>query len=658
MTLASDITSNKKMLQDAVAIATKGTHCGMCRIDFLGTGLCPSGKKHGFLAYWPQGRMELVKHLNQGTIKPTKKLLEIANSCSLCGTCDKQCNFTTQLRPEKVAKALKDYVNTLDQSEFQSVPEDDILRGLREIVGDEWATNDPNIIVSYTRSIIPIDVELKYYIVMPENTEQVSKIIQFANKHNIPYMARSGGTLCSVTASYILTKAFSLDHGIVIDLLRLKKLEIHPESSTATVGAGITTFELQKAAYTHKLRVLAAEAGAHYCSNIATTGIISTWGNNYGAFADNFVDVTQVDERGSITKHSDIGIENPYSAETGFANVTMTPSKIITEAIVKLHPVFDDEVAVFVPFTDLKDALRMLLKLGKRDVGLSLAVLSAKYLAEFLSPTIQISRDFEHICKHYLKLNWVVSVIGTKDDQKIVEDIAEYTMDQPLLKSLILGAPRFSTLKDSEFLRILSEEDDPLKALFTGPMRTHLEKSLDPSPEQVAQVYDADLQDFFKKVYSKPEMTDVVWLHAFRILPTRMLRQRMFSGPGGSIWSGDMDYVLKWIQMFADVGDKYQLEHSLGFITPLDHGNFAYMEYDYFFDHNDPDLGHKIGKTVIETMEQSYVMGKVITLFDYLSKGMHRKEHILYPLPKGISKEEQVMFKELLESTLGSEETW
>lgn len=648
------VTLKKTGLEDAVAIARKGTHCGMCRIDFLGTGLCPSGKKHGYLAYWPQGRMELVKHLNEGRIKPTEKLLEIANSCTLCGICDKQCNFTTQLRPEKVAKALKEYVNTLDKSEYQSIPEDEILRGLREIVGEEWATNDPFIILSYVRSIIPPDSEKDYYITMPENTEQVSKIIKFANKHNIPFMARSGGTTFSVTEPTVLIKAFSLDHGIVIDLLRLKKLEIHPESSSATVGAGITTFELQKAAYKHKLRACVAEAGAHYCSNIATTGIISTWGNNYGSFADNFINVTVVDDKGIIKNHSDVEISNPYSAETGFANMTLTPSKIITESIVKLHPIFDDEVAVLVPFTDLKDALSMLLKLGKRDVGLSLAVLSAKYLAEFLSPTPQITKDFEYICKNYMKLNWVVSVICNKDDQKIVEEMAECTIDQSLMKSLILGSPRFSSLKDSEFLKILSEEDDPLKAIFAGPMRKHLEKSLDSSPEQLAKVYDKDLQDFFRKLYSKPEMTDVVWLHAFRILPTRMLRQRMFMGPGGSIWTGDIDHILDWIQMFADVGDKYKLEHSLGFITPLDHGNFAYMEYDYFYDHNDPELADKISKTFIETMEQSLVMGKVVTLLDYLFKGMYRKEHVLYPVPEGISEDDQVVFKELIESVLGS----
>ena len=83
MKTTKNVAFDKASLEDAVAIARKGTHCGMCRIDFLGTGLCPSGKKHGYLAYWPQGRMELVKHLNEGRIKPTEKLLEIANSCTL-----------------------------------------------------------------------------------------------------------------------------------------------------------------------------------------------------------------------------------------------------------------------------------------------------------------------------------------------------------------------------------------------------------------------------------------------------------------------------------------------------------------------------------------------------------------------------------------------
>ena len=135
-------------LDDALTIAKKGTHCGMCKIDFLGTGVCPAGKKHGFLPYWPQGRMELIQALASKKIKPTKTLIDIVNSCNNCGICDRQCNFITQLRPTKVQEALKEYVSQLDATQFQDVAEDEIVKKLRKIVGPKWATNDPVIIAS------------------------------------------------------------------------------------------------------------------------------------------------------------------------------------------------------------------------------------------------------------------------------------------------------------------------------------------------------------------------------------------------------------------------------------------------------------------------------------------------------------------------------
>ncbi|MBN1860591.1 MAG: FAD-binding protein [Candidatus Thermoplasmatota archaeon] len=644
--------------EEALTIANKGTHCGMCRIDFLGTGLCPSGKKHGYLAYWPQGRMQIFKMLQSGKVRPTEKLIEIVNSCPLCGICDKQCNFATQLRPEKVAKALKDYVEQLKPNDFQKIPEDSILQGLQEIVGKQWATNDSIIIASYVHSIIAPDVDLNFYIVMPENTRQVAEIIKFANKNNIPFLPRGGGTALSIATPTVLSNAINLDHGIVIDLLRLKKLEIHPENSTALVGAGITAFELQKEAYKHKLRANVAEAGAHVCSNIATTGIVTTWGNRYGCFADNFVDLELVDNDGNIKSHHDMNISNPYAADNSFSNISLSPSYIITEISVKLFPIFEDEEAVFVPFDNLEEALDMVIHLGRRGVGLSLAVLSYKYLAEFICPTPEIAKDFEDICKNYLKLKYVVDVVCTKDDKKIVEDMAEYIIDQPMLKTLILGSPKLASLKNSEFMKILSEEDDPLKAVFAGPMKTHFEKGLDGSPEQMAKVYDPDLQGFFKKVYSNPDMTNVVWLHAFRILPSRLMRQQMTMGPGGAVWAGDKQHILKWVDMFSEVGNKYNVEHALGFISPLDNGKLIYIEYDYFYDHNDLDAAKRISKTLLETTEKSLVMGQIFTLINYLFKGIHRKEHVLYPLPKGLTEEEQTVFRDVLHSVLGEFEEW
>jgi hypothetical protein len=48
-------------------------------------------------------------------------------------------------------------------------------------------------------------------------------------------------------------------------------------------------------------------------------------------------------------------------------------------------------------------------------------------------------------------------------------------------------------------------------------------------------------------------------------------------------------------------------------------------------------------------------MGGIITLFSLIFKGIYKKEHTLYPIPKPISEDELVLFKELLKTLLGEE---
>jgi len=153
-------------------------------------------------------------------------------------------------------------------------------------------------------------------------------------------------------------------------------------------------------------------------------------------------------------------------------------------------------------------------------------------------------------------------------------------------------------------------------------------------------------------------MTNVVWLHAFRILPSRLMRQMMTMGPGGAVWAGDKNHILKWVDMFDKVGDKYKIEHALSLISPLNNGKFIYIEYDYFYDHNDLDAANRISMTLLETTEKSLVMGKIFTLINYLFKGIYRKEHVLYPLLEGLTKEEQEIFRDVLHSVLGEFEQW
>jgi hypothetical protein len=292
------------------------------------------------------------------------------------------------------------------------------------------------------------------------------------------------------------------------------------------------------------------------------------------------------------------------------------------------------------------------MELAKRNIGLSLAVISSKYLSEFISPTNKIAEDFEYIATKYLRFNFIVDVVCDKYDKKIIEDLAEVTIDQKMMKTLILGSPKFASLKESEFLKILSEEDNPLKAIFAGPMKSHLEKALEPSAKQIAKVYDEDLQDFFEKVYTKPEMTDVVWLHAFRILPSRLLRQRMFMLRGGYIVA-DKKKILDLNDMLNKVGDKYNLSNALGFISFLENGKLAFVEYDYYFDHLDPDSHNRLNQSIVESLQLELKIKGLLPIEYVFHKGLFRKEHLFYPMPEGLSDEELKILGEMVQTVVG-----
>jgi hypothetical protein len=637
-------------LDSAIKIAEKATHCGMCRIDFLETGLCSAGVKNGFAAYWPDGRMELLLALTRKELQPTEKLFDIVNSCDMCGRCDKQCHFITNLRPSKVQEALKDFVEALDEKDFVKVTEDAVLKQLREIVGTEWATNDPAIVKSYSRSIIPQDSSNSFYIVMPKTSAQIVKIAEIAKKNNIPLRPRGAGTFLVLALHTLLAKPVSISKGIIIDFGRMKKIEINPETYTATIEPGVTAFELQKAAYANNMRACIAEPAASVCANIASFGIISTWMNMYGWGSDLFIDAEYVEEDGKLAHLSDVDISNPYAAPHGLESLTLTPPKIVTQMTVKLFPKNKNEKAVLIPYSSLSEALAFAHELARKRLGLSVAVISRKYLADFIAPTNSIAENFNYVAEKHLKMNYLVDIVGNAEYIEAIKKKAEAIIEEKMAKKLILGVSKLAAMKDSEFLKILAKEPDPLKIVFGGPLKEHLEQILGETAE-IASAFDNDLQKFFEQVYSKPEMTDVIWLHSFRILPSRMIRQRLFMVRGGFM-QGDDATILKTHDMLRDVGEKYELEHALGFISFLEHGKLAFLEYDYYFDHNDKKAMDNLNKAIGESLIGELIINNVLPVEYVFHKGLNRKENLFYPLPKGISKEDILRFQELMHKLL------
>ena len=46
-------------IKEALETAKNCRHYAMCKIDFLGNGVCPSGLEKQYVSFYPEGRMDL-----------------------------------------------------------------------------------------------------------------------------------------------------------------------------------------------------------------------------------------------------------------------------------------------------------------------------------------------------------------------------------------------------------------------------------------------------------------------------------------------------------------------------------------------------------------------------------------------------------------------
>jgi hypothetical protein len=605
-------------------IAAQCRHYAMCKIDYLGTGICASGLENHYVSYFPQGRMDIYDALIKGLIPITRELEKIVDSCDLCGICDKQCHFVTGMRPMKVMKALKQHFRDWKDkgNKIFQAESDPNLDALRDIVGWKWASNDPAILVTYANDPFPLaEMRMPRYVVLPKTREEVAALVRFSNARGLPFVVRgNGGSVFG----------FVFSDGIVMDMQRMKGIKIDAENWIALVEPGVTSFELQQEVVKQGFRVNTAEPAATVCGNIICTGLFSTWSNVYGMNADTFVDMEFVGFDGNIFQLNEPTAPNAFCFEN-----KLTPSPgICTQAHVRLHPTTDDEEGLIVPFSNFEEAAAFAREMSKRRIGLAIGVLGGHYLSTFMSPSADLAVKIRSCLTDILGMTYVVLIIGDRFAREAVVSMHKSVIDSELFRMFMLGLPR---LADDEWINLVSGMDGdqpPYEILLRKEMRPVLDAVLQPSPETAAAVADEDLRIFYKKLYARPEMTDMVWLNMFRILSARMSRHKhMFA----FLFYVPMDRVDVIEQLCAGLGkiaDKHGICHDYGFLTPLDMGKRGILEYDYYIDHQDCHEKEKIRKAAVEFepyLDNLSAGTKGVKWLKYIfSQGCARKEAFLY----------------------------
>ncbi|HEY5535419.1 MAG TPA: FAD-dependent oxidoreductase [Ignavibacteria bacterium] len=610
-------------MDEILKTAKNCRHYAMCKIDFLGSGVCSSGLKKHFVSFYPQGRMILYEALAENKISVTEKCVEIADSCDLCGKCDYQCYFVNEMRPTKVMEALKNHVETFinNGGKIKPAKEDSILTEIRKIVGNDWATNDEGITVTYSHDLSAIsEPKMPDYVVMPNTKEEIASLVKLFKHHNIPYTMRGNG-------QNLL--GFAINEGAIMDLNRMKTIEFDEKNWMVKVGPGVAAFDLQKQAQKRGYRINAAEPAALVCANIMCSGIMSTFSTTYGINADNFVDAEFVNHDGLFFNLNDISSPNLYS----YKNLEHKNSPgICVSANIRLHPVTEDERGILVPFETLNNALDFIKDCSVRRIGLALGIVGVEYISTFLSPTKKMASDIKNIFTEKLNIPWLVVVIGDKFAIRSIGEMGFPYFDERLFKALYLGLP---SLKNAQWLELAKEfsDDVPYSYLKIKSFAEIFETALAPSAKLYSQEVDKELSPFFEKLFSRPEMTDILWLNTYRIMSTRLGRKKPFL-PALLYLPIDKKLINEFCDKFRLIAEKYHIDNDFGFITPIDNGKRCIFEYDFFYDYNDPDEIQRIRQVGMEAnmlIDEYSVKTGVVKGHPYvLYQGFCRKENLLY----------------------------
>ena len=609
-------------MNDVLKTAKNCRHYAMCKIDFLGTGLCKSGAEKHYVSFYPQGRMDLYAALAENRIPVTEKCVEIAESCDLCGRCDYQCYFVTEMKPSIVMKALKEHVrlHLNNGGVVLTAEKDSVLDGLKEIVGDYWATSDRAVALTYSHDPCPIaEPRMPDYVIMPDSTAEISAVIKLLKSHKIPYAVRGNGSS---------VMGFVMSEGAVIDLGRMKTIDFDEKNWLVKIGPGVAAFDLQKAAVKRGFRVNVAEPSALVCANIMCSGLFSTFSASYGTAADNYIDAEFVGHDGEVFRLSDKSAPNLFA----FRKEDSAIPGICSSAYIRLHPVTSDEGAAFVPFESLEKALDFARECAMRRIGLAIGVLGGEYISVFLSPTKKLAAKVKDTFRDKLKIEYLVLVIGDKYALGSIKEMGYNYFDNRMIRILNLGLPSLTTAKWLDLMDELADEE-PFSYLGLKRFPDLAEAALAPSPAQLVRDVDPELRPFFEKLYSRPEMTDAVWLNMFRIISSRMGREKhvlilIIYLPI------DNELIIEINREFKRIADSHGLKNDFGFITPLDNGKRCVFEYDYYLDHNDPDEILKMRQALMEagTMIERYSTetGTVTWIRHVFCQGFSRKESFLY----------------------------
>ena len=613
-----------------IDIANNCRNCGMCRIDYLGTGRCDAAEEHVNFAHHPHGRLKVFKALQSGELPLTTETQKVVDSCTLCGSCNIQCYFQIEMAPGDVfATKKKVFRERVKTEEIKVWEPDHILLELLAIVGETWAFNDPTILTAYTTfGSLSSEEKKPAYVVLPKDAEETAAVVRVANHHKIPFLPISSGT----NSSNLIQ-----DNVLFIDMGRMKTLNINVDQQWAEVGAGIIAFDLQQAAMKKGLRFSIGESAAGVCANQVSTGIHSFFGYKKGMMADHYIEAEIVTLDGEVL--------NTTSAEA--PQITTSPKDyyqpklpfICTKLKIKLHPVQDDETVIFIPFREFNEGLSVTRHLAEEGLGIGLGIVGVEVLSEFLSMSEEDAENFLDIARHYLKINYAIMMMLTETDLNSLKALyPELTIiSRTSMQRVIQGIPAITGPESMALIEEVMDEDKPYDYIF-GEMMDYFLKQIEVSPEEVTALFshieNKALRKALDRHYFDPEYSDPQYWFNYRMFSPRFLRSHWFFSVMYFTDTDNFDVVNEICTRNRKFGELHNIKNEFCYIMPMDGGKRFFFEYEFFCDQRDEAALQRLKKIFFLLAHDSKRMTKneqgVYPVLNTLFNGMNKRQYYLY----------------------------
>lgn len=222
----------------------------------------------------------------------------------------------------------------------------------RSIVGEEWFLNSPEDLAAYSYDSFLLEFKPDG-IIVPKSAEEISKIMEVANREKIPVIPRGAGT-------NICGSSVAREGGIIMAFHRMNKiLEIDPENMCAVVQPGVVNADLQKAVARYKL-MYPPDPASMFVSTIGGNVALNAGGPRgvkYGVTRDYLLGLEVVLPSGEIITTGGKTLKNVSGYDlTRLMCGSEGTLGIFTKVIVRLTPSPPAKATLQATFSTLDDA--------------------------------------------------------------------------------------------------------------------------------------------------------------------------------------------------------------------------------------------------------------------------------------------------------------